>query len=740
MQDTKHSFLLHRTFQYVVLIVVLTTIAGGIYHYFNVRAAKINTTSTTFNTNGLVGYWTFDGADTPWTSSTAATTLDKSGNNNTGTLTNMSQSTSPVIGKVGQALYFDRVDDYINLGSPLLSENGNFTISAWVSLTDFNDYNAIISQYASGQTGRFLFETSGTSLVVFDGAGTWGSGFTLSANIWTHVVLVRSNNTYIMYKDGIGSTPVSSSVALYQGISTQISGSAYRTKGKIDDVRIYNRALSVAEITDLYTMGTATVNASTNSLNTNGLVGQWSFDGKQTVWTSSSAATTLDTSGNNYTGTLTNMSQSTSPVIGKIGQALNFDGSNDYVDLGAPVNMNFERTNPYSLVAWVKKSARSSYGAIIARMDNTASYRGYDMFYCGTSSSECTPGSVKAHIINSWSSNAIAVYVSSGGTIIDDNNWHNVIVTYDGSSSATGIKIYIDGTVQTTTNPGYTLSATVVPAVNWKIATRQSESIFGGSIDDVRIYNRALSAAEVTDLYNQGTVTANASTNALNANGLVGQWSFDGKQTVWTSSSAATTLDTSGNNNTGTLTSMSQSTSPVIGKIGQGLYFDGSNDYVSVADANSLDLANNFTISVWFKPAVLTQTNRYLLSKLKTGTDVDNAYSIIWEYVDNTIEFYSGDYTGTAPRTGSGISISDTSWHHVVYSYDGTTWAGYKDGTNVFSVARTFSLNSSNKPLILGNLNAVGGNFFANGSIDDVRIYNRALSADEIASLYNQGR
>src|SRR3990167_9321998 len=88
-----------RTIQWIVILLILTAIGGGIYHYFNVRAAKINTSPTTLNTNGLVGYWTFYGADTPWTSSTAATTLDKSGNNNTGTLTNMSQSTSPVIGK-----------------------------------------------------------------------------------------------------------------------------------------------------------------------------------------------------------------------------------------------------------------------------------------------------------------------------------------------------------------------------------------------------------------------------------------------------------------------------------------------------------------------------------------------------------------------------------------------------------------------------------------------------------------
>ena len=63
--------------------------------------------------SGLVGYWTFDGKDTSWTNSTTATTLDKSGNGNTGTLTNMLQSTAPVPGKIGQALKFDGSSGYV---------------------------------------------------------------------------------------------------------------------------------------------------------------------------------------------------------------------------------------------------------------------------------------------------------------------------------------------------------------------------------------------------------------------------------------------------------------------------------------------------------------------------------------------------------------------------------------------------------------------------------------------------
>src|SRR3990167_10285368 len=119
-----------RTLQWIIIILILTAIAGGVYHYLNVRGATLNAPPTTLNTSGLVGYWTFDGADTVWTSSTAATTLDKSGQGNTGTITNMSQSTSPVIGKIGQGLYFDGsnyvlLNTYTGLSSAL-------TVSGWV--------------------------------------------------------------------------------------------------------------------------------------------------------------------------------------------------------------------------------------------------------------------------------------------------------------------------------------------------------------------------------------------------------------------------------------------------------------------------------------------------------------------------------------------------------------------------------------------------------------------------------
>lgn len=164
-------------------------------------------------------------------------------------------------------------------------------------------------------------------------------------------------------------------------------------------------------------------------------------------------------------------------------------------------------------------------------------------------------------------------------------------------------------------------------------------------------------------------------------------------------------------------------------KINNGAVFNGSNAQLTSASNATLSFTNNFAIAFWFKATNLSQSNVYLLNQ-------NNQYAILWEYVNDTIEFFAGGFTGTDPRTGSGISIGDTNLHYIVYTYDGTTWEGYKDGANVFSTARTFSLASSANVFTLGSSN--GANYL-NGALDEVALWNRKLSSTEITTLYNGG-
>jgi len=163
--------------------------------------------------------------------------------------------------------------------------------------------------------------------------------------------------------------------------------------------------------------------------------------------------------------------------------------------------------------------------------------------------------------------------------------------------------------------------------------------------------------------------------------------------------------------------------------------FDGVDDYVEVADHTSLQISSNFTIAFWFKSNSTTQSQKYLIAKNNdAGT---NQWAVIYEYVNDAIEFFAAGtgFSGTDPRTNSQLTISDTNWHHVVYAYDGSTWRGYVDASETFNVSRSFSLGAlSGLNVFFGAANAVP-QAIVNGLIDEVRIYNRALSVNEIETL-----
>ncbi|MGB5019049.1 MAG: LamG domain-containing protein, partial [Candidatus Moraniibacteriota bacterium] len=329
---------LSRTLQYAFLAIIVTTVGFSLYQW---NASRASTQKTAPN-NGLVGYWSFN-------EGTGTLAGDASVNKNTGTLTN---GPTWVSGKLGQAVSLDGVNDYIDMGnSSALKPSFPFSVSTWAMIPSGGSAVMITTADTVSPVGEYsgysvAIATNQIVAMVGNNAG-WCSGTyrnayvtnstTLNVNQWYHVTAVFTNaSSFSVYVNG-------SSVALTQSGTNGISigyaagvplrigrrfnscpDTTYYDKGIVDELRIYNRALSGTEITNLYNLGAERLNVSPVSNLTSGLVGYWTFDGKDTPWSSSSAGTATDRSGNSNTGTLTNMSQSTSPTIGKLGQALNF--------------------------------------------------------------------------------------------------------------------------------------------------------------------------------------------------------------------------------------------------------------------------------------------------------------------------------------------------------------------------------------------------------------------------------
>ena len=477
--------------------------------------------------NGLVGHWTFDGVDM-----TASTAYDRSGNGNTGTLTN---NPTPVLGTMNQALKFDGSDDYVeapNSASLNLSGSSGITISSWVYLISSpSTSKGIVGLWDNGSDRQWSHEVDSISGVLYAGLSVSSDGILrasrrgdtiLNQNTWYHIVTTwRSNATMEIYVNGalqtltdVSSTESiptslnSSTRTVCTGLKNNASANNCTTNtqpfgGLIDDVRIYNRALSQGVITRLYNIGAASkISTTRKDALSSGLVGHWTFDGQDMA-----GERAYDRSGQGNTGLLTSGPTRT---LGRIGQALSFDGSDDFVDIfnSQTVPSTFQtigNANNYSLSAWIKtsKAANGDEGfwfcesTIIELRDEDAntntpfSFGIEDTFLC----------------LGRSVSDAEARFL---GTIaINDGRWHHVAISVNGVTAVAGF--YLDGVfdVARSLTAGSNVSVGTQTS-NMQIGVRsrdggqRDENLFDGLIDDVRIYSRALSPAEITRLYNMG--------------------------------------------------------------------------------------------------------------------------------------------------------------------------------------------------------------------------------------------
>ena len=172
---------------------------------------------------------------------------------------------------------------------------------------------------------------------------------------------------------------------------------------------------------------------------------------------------------------------------GKLGFAPVFhkEKTLDLGDLG-----DFERDQSFSYGAWVRSPGKNLSAAIIARLDEQANYRGWDLWQNG--------GSYSVHIIDSWDGNAIKV--TTRKAVVKPGKWQHVMMTYNGSGKANGVKIYVDGKNEPLKVDKDTLKedATIRVDTPLRIGQRNGSAVFeGGSVQDVRIYDRRLAAGEV---------------------------------------------------------------------------------------------------------------------------------------------------------------------------------------------------------------------------------------------------
>lgn len=188
-----------------------------------------------------------------------------------------------------------------------------------------------------------------------------------------------------------------------------------------------------------------------------------------------------------------------------------------------------------------------------------------------------------------------------------------------------------------------------------------------------------------------------------------------------------TVHDSSGNNNTGALSAATWSTA---GRYGSALSFDGSTSIVTVPDSPSLDLSSALTLEAWINPPAASQGWQNVLFKEMPG---NGAYFL---YRSGYSAAPVGGIFTTAEQTVLGTTGPPLgAWTHLAFTYDGTTERFYVNGVLVSSHSVSGAVQVSNGVLHIGGDSVWGEHF--QGLIDEIRIYNRALSASEIQTDMN---
>lgn len=208
-------------------------------------------------------------------------------------------------------------------------------------------------------------------------------------------------------------------------------------------------------------------------------------------------------------------------------------------------------------------------------------------------------------------------------------------------------------------------------------------------------------------------------------NGLVGYWTFD-------EGTGTTAYDYSGNSNTGTLTNGPVWQTSSNCKKGGCLSFDGVNDYINVPTSAAINHTTNgtFSISIWVKPNTLTSAWRR--GTIVQGSYLNSGYRLGFDN-GGAPRFWTGQNGGTLTMFSS-TAMTINQWNHVIVTYNNQQAYLYLNGQQVGSATGTYIAGTN-----AFRIGALVSEYYS-GYLDDVLIYNRALSADEIQAIYNTTR
>lgn len=605
----------------------------------------------------------------------------------------------------GQVATFDGSDDYVRVPSSASLMPAAVTVAAWVRLDSLPaEVRALVFKRNPNNSNNeaYALQINADGGLRFVLANGWqtrlDSSVTLGLGEWHHVAATFSQPDMKVYVDGALVGSANHDYALSHDATADVFVAAADHKyypmgsflpGAMDEVRIYNRALTAQEVADLSDFVPEEPPPEDDDL-----VLQYEFDGDD-------GTTAIDASEHANDGSFIGAGLAADT---NGGQYATFDGSNDYIRV--PSSPSLMPTS-VTIAAWVRFDSPPAEVAELVFKRNSGNSNNEDYALQINSA-----GGVRFVLANGWQTRLDSSATMSAG------QWHHVAATF----SQPDMKVYVDGRPAGTASHDYVLAHDpgtdlILGAADHKY--NPMGPFTAGAMDGVKIYKRALSAAEIADL--AGVVPEDPPPATGN---LVLHYTFDGD-------GGLTATDASEYGNDGSFIGAGLA---VDTNGGQYATFDGSNGYIRVPSSASL-MPAAVTIAAWVRFDALPTEVSELVFKRNPYFANNEAYALQITSCAR-LRFVLGN--GGQTRLDSSVTMGVGEWHHVAATFAQPEMKVYVDGVLAGTSSHNYALaHHAGADLLLG---AADHSFypmssFANGGLDDVRIYDCALTAQEIEDL-----
>jgi hypothetical protein len=657
---------------------VIGTLTGGSYQITQgfEQPGGVNSTLLT----GLVSYWRLD--------ETSGQAIDVAGGGNNGTNTSVTQG---VAGKINTAYsYNGSPSGTLMTNAPNLSFSTSGSLSAWVQIPaihtgDVNSYyfGAIVCKenHVTDKNGYYIFYDSYFNTFVGELAnGTSAqsfsfSGVTVTTNTWIHLVVTWNGTTITTYMNGSHALSVPETVTPVSNVYPFSIGYQAATNAE------YYRG----PIDEVGSWNRALTAKEDSLLYAAGFANPYPFDGSGNVPPTANAG---------INQTLPNNTTNTTLSGSGTGTAITYAWTRLS---GGSVTI----TTPNAATTTLTGLSAGAYSFQLTVSDNLGN----------TAQSTVSVTVNPAPLTANAGTNQILVYGTTSTTLY-------------GSGAGSGITY---GWAQTA-GPGTATITSPTQASTTLTGLATGAYTFRLTVTDV-LNNTATSNVNVT-------ILSSGSGSSL-LNGLISYWNLN--------DTSGLAIDNAGGGNNGTNNRVRQG---VAGKMNTAYLYPGSPSGTLMTNAPNLSFTTSGSLSAWVQIPLVATGYTYpgvpggyyfgdIVNKENRSADV-NGYTIFYDSYYNN---FQGDFANANAFQGfafSGPTVTANTWIHLVVTWDGTTITTYMNGANANSVPQTVIPVSNVYPFAIG-FQAVNNGEFFRGSIDEVGAWNRALTAQEAASLYAAG-